>query len=132
MPIDHVGINVSDAGKSQEFYSKALSPLNYKKLVEIPKEYTGGKVVIGFGTSTSGHSDFWISEGVTQTPSIHLAFQAETREQVDIFYEAALKSGGKDNGKPGLRPHYHKDYYAAFVFDPDGHNIEVCCRRHFE
>jgi predicted lactoylglutathione lyase len=71
--------------------------------------------------------DFWINEGTPQTPRVHLAFRAENRAQVDAFYAAAIAAGGTDNGKPGLRPHYHPDYYGAFVLDPDGHNVEAVC-----
>ena len=71
--------------------------------------------------------DFWVHEGTPQKPHVHIAFRADNRALVDAFYQAALAAGGKDNGPPGPRPHYHKDYYGAFVLDPDGHNIEACC-----
>jgi len=124
--IDHTGLHISDPKKSRHFYDKALAPLGYEMLSEIPKEYTGGKVVLGYGVSPK--PDFWIGEGTPNTPRVHTAFRAENRKQVDEFYKAALAAGGKDNGAPGPRPHYHKDYYGAFVLDPDGHNIEAVCR----
>ena len=71
--------------------------------------------------------DFWIGGGKPNVPPIHVAFRAASRAQVDAFYRAALAAGGRDNGAPGLRPHYHPNYYGAFVLDPDGHNIEAVC-----
>ena len=123
--IDHTGINVSDPAKSRRFYEAALAPLGYQVLREVPTQFTGGKVVLGFGVPPK--PDFWINEGTPQTPRVHLAFRAENRAQVDAFYAAAIAAGGTDNGKPGLRPHYHPDYYGAFVLDPDGHNVEAVC-----
>jgi len=125
--IDHTGLDVSDGKKSREFYEKALAPLGYSVLMEIPTEYTGGAVVLGFGVAPK--PDFWIHEGTPQTPRIHIAFAADDHAQVDAFYRAAIAAGGKDNGPPGLRPQYHPSYYAAFVFDPDGHNVEVVCHK---
>lgn len=123
--IDHTGINVSNAKKSREFYSKALAPLAYKMLMEVPKEFVNGAIVLGYGVPPK--PDFWLHEGVPFEPRVHIAFRAENRKQVDEFYKAALAAGGKDNGAPGPRPHYHKDYYGAFVLDPDGYNIEAVC-----
>lgn len=125
--IDHTGLQVKHPEKSRHFYNKALAPLGYRMLAEIPKEYTDNKVVLGYGVAPK--PDFWISEGIPNQPRIHIAFRAESRKQVDEFYKAALESGGLDNGAPGLRPHYHKDYYGAFVLDPDGHNIEAVCHQ---
>jgi len=123
--IDHTGIDVSDPVKSRHFYERALAPLGYAVLREIPLQFTGGAVVLGFGVAPK--PDFWVHEGTPQRPHVHVAFRAETRAQVDAFYEAAMAAGGTDNGAPGLRPHYHENYYGAFVKDPDGHNIEACC-----
>jgi catechol 2,3-dioxygenase-like lactoylglutathione lyase family enzyme len=123
--IDHTGIDVSDPAKSRAFYEKALEPLGYRVLMEVPKEHTGGVVVLGFGVPPK--PDFWLHEGAAQKPPIHIAFRADNRAQVDAFYRAAIAAGGVDNGAPGLRPHYHAGYYGAFVRDPDGHNIEACC-----
>ena len=125
--IDHTGINVSNPALSRTFYDKALAPINYKVIIEVPKEFTGGLVALGYGEPPK--ADFWMVEGTPNTPRIHIAFRAESRKQVDEFYKAALAAGGKDNGAPGLRPHYHQDYYGAFVYDLDGHNIEVVCHK---
>src|SRR5262245_8103807 len=100
--IDHTGLQVSDPKKSRAFYDGALAPLGYKMLMEIPKEHTGGMVVLGYGVPPK--PDFWMSEGTPNHPRIHLAFRADNRKQVDEFYKAALASGGKDNGPPGPRP----------------------------
>ncbi len=123
--IDHTGLNISNPVKSKTFYDQALGVLGYRVLIEIPKEFVEGKAVYGYGVAPK--ADFWTAEGTPNTPRVHVAFRADTRKQVDEFYKAALAAGGKDNGAPGLRPHYHENYYGAFVFDPDGHNIEVVC-----
>lgn len=123
--IDHTGVTVSDYQKSKNFYSKALAPLGYTLMMEIPASVTGGTDVAGFGEPPK--PDFWLASGTPQKPHVHVAFRAKTKEQVDAFYAAAIAAGGKDNGKPGPRPHYHANYYGAFVWDPDGHNIEAVC-----
>lgn len=123
--IDHTGLDVSDAAKSRRFYEQALAPLGYQVLMEVPPEFTGGAVVLGMGVPPK--PDFWIHEGTPQKPHLHVAFRAADRPTVDAFYKAAIAAGGKDNGPPGLRPHYHAGYYGAFVLDRDGHNIEACC-----
>ena len=123
--IDHTGLTVSDPQKSRQFYERALAPLGYQVLMEVPKEFTGGHVVLGFGVPHK--PDFWIADGTPNQPRLHIAFRAESREKVDEFYKAALSAGGTDNGPPGPRTHYHKDYYGAFVLDPDGHNVEAVC-----
>jgi catechol 2,3-dioxygenase-like lactoylglutathione lyase family enzyme len=123
--IDHTGIDVIDAARSRRFYEEALAPLGYKVMMEVPKEFTGGHVVLGLGVPPK--PDFWLHEGTPQTPRVHVAFRADDRAQVDAFYAAAIAAGGKDNGPPGARPHYHQNYYGAFVLDPDGHNIEAVC-----
>ncbi len=117
--IDHTGVNVEDFEASREFYAAALAPLGYEFLLE----FHGA--VAGFGEA--GHPDFWIGRGEANTPRVHVAFRADTRREVEVFYEAALGAGGQDNGAPGLRPQYHPDYYAAFVLDLDGHNVEAVC-----
>lgn len=123
--IDHTGVAISDPKKSRHFYEQALAPLGYKMLMEVPSEFTGGKVVLGFGVPPK--PDFWVNEGTPQKPHIHIAFVAASNAEVDAFYKAALAAGGRDNGAPGPRPHYSAGYYGAFVFDPDGHNIEAVC-----
>ena len=121
--IDHTGLQVSDPKRSRTFYDAALAPLGYGVLMEIPKEFTGGKVVLGYGIAPK--PDFWLQEGTPNQPPIHIAFSAASKQHVDQFYRAALAAGGRDNGPPGPRPHYHANYYGAFVLDPDGHNIEA-------
>lgn len=116
---------MSDPVRSRRFYEEALAPLGYRVLMELPKEITGGVMVLGMGVPQK--PDFWLHEGTPQKPPLHVAFRANTRAAVDAFYRAALAAGGTDNGPPGLRPHYHEHYYGAFVRDPDGHNIEACC-----
>jgi catechol 2,3-dioxygenase-like lactoylglutathione lyase family enzyme len=124
--IDHSGISVSDFEVSKLFYERALAPLGASLLHSVPPEHTGGVNVIGFGVDTPC---FWLNEGEAQKPPLHFAFKAESRAMVDAFYAAAIRAGGQDNGKPGLRKHYHENYYGAFVLDPDGNNIEAVCHK---
>ena len=123
--IDHTGVNVSDYERAKQFYAQALAPLGYALVMEVPRQYTGGVGVAGFGEG--GKPDFWIHEAPPNQPRVHVAFRAAARAVVDAFHGAALAAGGKDNGAPGPRPHYHRDYYGAFVLDPDGHNVEAVC-----
>ena len=125
--IDHAGLIVSDAEKGRSFYERALAPLGYTVLKEIPKEFTGGKTVVGYGVAPK--PDFWTVNGTPNEPRLHVAFSAKSHAEVDAFYKAALEAGGRDHGPPGPRPHYHESYYGAFVLDPDGHNIEAVCHR---
>ena len=83
--------------------------------------------LLGFGVIGSGKPDFWIGDAPVATGHLHLAFAAKDRAAVDAFYAAAIAAGARDNGAPGLRPHYHPNYYGAFVFDPDGLNVEAVC-----
>lgn len=123
--IDHVGFAVSLYGRAKTFYSAALGPLGYTLMMELTNEQTGGLGDhAGFG---DGHPDFWIGTGKTAMTEAHVAFRAKDRATVDAFYKAAIAAGGRDNGAPGVRPHYHKDYYGAFVLDSDGNNIEAVC-----
>lgn len=120
--IHHVTVGVSDLGRSRAFYLHALAPLGFDHTAtdeSLPGE-------IEFGTP-SGHG-FAISTAYLTGAPIHVAFRAASREQVDGFHAAALASGGRDNGAPGLRPRYSADYYGAFVLDPDGHNVEAVFR----
>ena len=94
--------------------------------MEVASKETGGASQAGFGAQA--RPQFWIGSGKPIKGRVHFAFVAKDRDAVDAFYAAALKAGGKDNGAPGLRPHYHANYYGAFVLDPDGHNIEAVCR----
>ena len=121
--IDHSGLKVSDPVKSRRFYEAALAPLGYRVVMEVPTQYTGGLVVLGFGVPPK--PDFWVAQGTPETPRVHVAFRAGSKGEVDAFHRAALAAGGRDNGAPGPRPHYHDKYYGGFVLDPDGHNIEA-------
>ena len=109
--LDHIGVHVSDYRASRDFYLKALAPLGIGLVMEITREQTGGYE--GAGLGPQGKPVFWISPG-QPSPGLHLAFTAGDRAQVDAFYAAAMAAGAKDNGGPGLRPHYHPNYYAAF------------------
>mgnify|MGYP000958677316 FL=1 len=120
--IDHISLNVSDPAVSRAFYVKALAPLGY----EVAAEY-GPVVGLKAADAEGGPgADLWLAPAMDPAP-IHLALTAATAEQVDAFHTAALAAGGRDNGVPGERPHYHPGYYAAFVLDPDGNNLEVVC-----
>lgn len=123
--IDHTGVVVSDYARSKAFYLAALAPLGYALIAEIPKAVTGNTDVAGFGEPPK--PDFWISAGSANKPPIHIAFRVASRALVDAFHRAAIAAGGRDNGGPGIRAHYHPNYYGAFVLDPDGHNIEAVC-----
>jgi len=123
--IDHTGVTVSNFEQSKKFYRSALAAIGYELIMEFPASVTGHVDVAGFGEG--GKPDFWISSGTPNQPSLHIAFRAKTRAIVDAFHRAALAAGARDNGGPGLRPHYHPNYYGAFVLDPDGHNVEAVC-----
>ena len=123
--IDHIGLTVSGLKRSRDFYTAALRGLGITVVMEVSAEQTGGGAHAGFGSE--GKPFFWIGDHGRPSGPAHIAFSANSRAQVDSFYQAALKAGGKDNGAPGLRPHYHANYYAAFVLDPDGNNIEAVC-----
>ena len=123
--IDHLGLTVSDLARSRAFYRAALAPLRCAPLMDVTKEQSGGYEGTGFGPS--GSPKFWIGTGPARSGAVHVAFAANSRAEVDAFHAAALAAGGRDNGAPGLRPHYHPDYYGAFVLDPDGHNVEAVC-----
>jgi catechol 2,3-dioxygenase-like lactoylglutathione lyase family enzyme len=121
--IDHTGIAVSDFDAAKLFYDAAMAPLGASLLMMVPPEQTGGVKVGGYGRE---RPVFWLHES-PPGPGRHYAFTARSRAEVDAFHRAALAAGGKDNGAPGLRPHYHPNYYGAFVFDPDGNNVEAVC-----
>jgi len=122
--IDHTGLTVSNFAKSKAFYAKALAPLGYTVMMEFAAGQIAEVETAGLGTEKP---DFWIARGTPNLPRLHIAFAAGSRAEVDAFYRAALSAGGRDNGPPGVRAHYHPDYYGAFVLDPDGHNIEAVC-----
>jgi catechol 2,3-dioxygenase-like lactoylglutathione lyase family enzyme len=123
--IDHFGLNVSDLARSKAFYEAALAPLRYRIAKEIPGIAIGFGCANGFGTSPDPAGDFWIAKATPITTPMHFAFSAASRDIVTAFFDAAINAGGKSNGEPGVRPQYHSDYFAAFVIDPDGHNIEA-------
>ena len=124
--IDHIGFAVSDYQRSKAFYAQALAPLGYALIMEVGAQQTeSGHPAAGFGAG--GKPDFWIGgEGGLAKP-VHIAILADSRSVVDAFYAAAIAAGARDNGAPGIRAHYHPNYYGAFVRDPDGHNIEAVC-----
>jgi catechol 2,3-dioxygenase-like lactoylglutathione lyase family enzyme len=113
--LDHIGVPVSDVARSRQFFVAALAPLGYKVLFDL------GHAV---GMGSEAFPSFWFGKGERRDP-LHIAFSASERGLVDAFYRAALGAGARDNGKPGIRAQYHPNYYAAFVFDPDGNNVEA-------
>jgi len=115
---DHVVFGVRDYEASKTFYLKALAPLGLTTLSE-------GS--LGIEMSADGKTSLCLRPNEKNPAHLHLAFVAPNRRLVDAFHRAALAAGGKDNGAPGLRPQYHANYYAAFILDPDGHNVEVVC-----
>ena len=124
--LDHVGFAVSDLAASRRFYEAALAPLGISVIMEVtPDQTESGGGAIGFGVETDPF--FWIGDNEQTGEGTHVAFRAVTRAEVDAFHTAALGAGGRDNGRPGLRPHYGPTYYAAFVHDPDGINVEAVC-----
>lgn len=123
--LDHVGLTVGDFAKARAFFDAALAPLGIGKVMEVTPEQTGGTSHIGYGSE--GRPYFWIGTGGPPTGNVHVALSAPDRAGVDAFYAAAMAAGGRDNGPPGIRAHYHPNYYGAFVLDPDGHNIEAVC-----
>ncbi len=123
--LDHVGVHVSDFAKARDFYRKALGAIGYVLTAEFPAEVTGSTAAAGFGEPPK--TDFWIHASTSVKSPVHVAFRVPVTKLVDQFYSAALAAGGRDNGPPGPRPHYHPRYHGAFVLDPDGHNIEVVC-----
>jgi len=123
--IDHLGISVKNHAVSKAFYLAALAPLGIGVVMAVTKEESGAPSdFTGFGKD--GKPSFWIGEGPPGA-GMHLALVAQTRAQVDAFYTAALAAGAKDNGPPGIRAHFHPNYYAAFVHDPNGVNLEAVC-----
>lgn len=130
--IDHLNIGVSDADRSKDFYAKVLAPLGLAHVLTIPPEDAepGGEQAKAGGTLHGFGVDhkplFWILGNVRVGEGTHIGFTARTRAQVDAFYAAAIAAGAPDNGPPAIR-RYHPNYYGAFVFDPDGINIEAVC-----
>jgi catechol 2,3-dioxygenase-like lactoylglutathione lyase family enzyme len=117
---DHIGFGVTNYEVSKAFFLKALQPLGIGIVME--GEH-------GLGIGPKGKPALWLYQSDGKPAPLHLAFTAENRKQVQAFHAAALNAGGKDNGAPGLRPHYHPNYYGAFVIGPDGHNVEAVCHK---
>jgi catechol 2,3-dioxygenase-like lactoylglutathione lyase family enzyme len=117
---DHIGLGVSNYHASKAFFLHALTPLGVIVVMEGP---------YGVGLGQKQKPSLWLYQTTEKPAPLHLAFAAGDRQQVDDFYRAALAAGGRDNGAPGLRPHYHANYYAAFVLGPDGHNVEAVCHK---
>lgn len=127
--IDHTSIAVKNYSESLEFYDKTLSTLGYTRLMTLDKpEFK----MAGYGNAKRQRPYFWISsvgredEEVGKARGFHLSFEANSVEEIHHWYETCLKLGGKDNGAPGTRPHYHPGYYGAFITDPNGWRIEAC------
>jgi len=127
--LDHIGFMVADYAASKDFYTRVLAPLGYGLVMEVTPEMTGVPDARHAGFGPEGKPAFWIGTGKALAPGLHVAFLSDTRGAVDAFHAAALAAGARDNGAPGLRPHYHPDYYGAFVIDRDGHNIEAVCHK---
>jgi catechol 2,3-dioxygenase-like lactoylglutathione lyase family enzyme len=125
--LDHIGFAVNEYDRSKRFYATALAPLSITLLTDVTPEQTGAGSHAGFGAD--GKAFFWIGDNWRAATGVHVAFTATSRKVVDDFYRAALQADGKDNGAPGLRPHYHEHYYGAFVLDPDGNNVEAVCHK---
>ena len=119
---DHVKFGVSDFAASKAFYVKVLAPLGVTHARDWPPD--GVEI-----SAPEGTVSLCLYQTAEKPAHLHLAFVAETRQQVEAFYRAALEAGARDNGPPGLRPNYHANYYAAFVIGPDGHNIEAVCHK---
>ena len=125
--IDHIEFAVKDAEVSKQFYEQALKPLGIHLVVTIPSEKTrtGGK---RYGFGQKGYPILWIHDKDAEQSVLHLALKTERREIVDAVWDAAIKAGGRDYGKPAIRHLYHDHYYAAYILDPDGNNLEIVCQ----
>jgi len=117
--IDHVTLGVSDVARARTFYDRALTVIGIGRL------YAEADAFAGYGAG--GKAFFWIGLKTVPITGVHVAFAVDSRDLVDRFHAAGIAAGGRDNGAPGLRPHYHPNYYGAFILDPDGHNIESVC-----
>ncbi|MDH4440119.1 MAG: VOC family protein [Rhizobium sp.] len=126
--IDHIGLSVADYLMSKAFYDAVMPTLGAACAMVVTPEETGGTYE-GAGYGVNGKPSLWIGTGGRTQGSVHVAFVADSRTAVDAFYAAAMAAGARDNGPPGIRTDYHPGYYAAFVLDPDGHNIEAVCQK---
>jgi catechol 2,3-dioxygenase-like lactoylglutathione lyase family enzyme len=123
--LDHVTLSVADLDATKAFYGTLLAPLGVSLVGEASAEQSGTVAFAGFGIGRKGQ--LWIAERGRQAPETHICFRARSRADVRAFHSAGVAAGGKDNGAPGIRENYHPAYYAAFVIDPEGHNIEAVC-----
>ncbi|ACS86490.1 VOC family protein [Musicola paradisiaca] len=127
--LDHLSIPVTDITRSRQFYEAALRPLGYR-LIKDMSFAVSFAVTEGYGQASDPGGELWFYQAEAGAcPAVHFAFSTASRERVDAFFAAAIAAGGRDNGAPGLRPNYHPNYYAAFVYDPDGYNIEAVYHR---
>ena len=125
--IDHMGIGVSDISRAQAFYELVLRPLGITLVMSIQADPPGSKPQrLGFGSE--GKPFLWLHDASVPSQGVHIALIAESRGAVDAFHLAGIAAGGQDNGAPGVRPHYHANYYAAYVLAPDGVNLEAVCQ----
>jgi catechol 2,3-dioxygenase-like lactoylglutathione lyase family enzyme len=122
--LDHVDFDTANYELSRRFYAACLAPLGIELVLE-HKRHTG---LMGAGFGRNSKAQFFIGEGKVLEGRMHVAFEAESRESVDSFYREALKAGAKSKGEPGIRVRYAPNWYAAFVYDPDGHNVEALYR----
>ena len=125
LTIDHITLSVEDLASAKRFYAETLATLGMGVVGEVSAEQTGSIAYAGFGFGRKG--SLWLAESGAQTPKTHICFRAQSREAVRDFYAAGLEAGGTDNGAPGIREVYHPAYYAAFLLDPEGHNVEAVC-----
>jgi catechol 2,3-dioxygenase-like lactoylglutathione lyase family enzyme len=125
LAIDHVTLSVAALPRARAFYSAVLAPIGLEVVGEVSAEQSGSVAFIGFGRGRKGQ--LWIAEDGPQSPATHICFRAASRAAVRAFHQVGLANGGKDNGSPGIREIYHPAYYAAFIIDPEGHNIEAVC-----
>ncbi len=125
--IDHISLSVADLQRSRDFYVAALKPLGYEVIYDIKDVEGWGMNIKGCSIGENKQTRLWL-DGDSTPAKAHIAFGAINHQQVDDFYKAGLAAGGKDNGAPGIREQYSPTYYAAFVYDPDGNNIEIVCR----
>lgn len=125
MMLDHVSLSVADIDSAKRFYAAILAELGMELVGEVTAEQSGSVALAGFGIGRKGQ--LWLAGDGPQTPHSHICFRTDTRQAVRAFHKAGLANGGSDNGAPGIREIYHPEYYAAFVIDPEGHNIEAVC-----
>jgi catechol 2,3-dioxygenase-like lactoylglutathione lyase family enzyme len=126
--IDHLTLHVSDLDASLAFYRQALAPLGYAVVLDLSRvDIPQLPVARTVGLGVRGKPDLWLRPAEGAVVPTHIAFRAADRATVDAFHQAGLKAGSQDNGRPGVRAHYHPHYYGAFLLDPDGYNVEAVC-----